>query len=99
MSTAIKTTSLRIKPELHAQVRKLAQAEGTSPHNFMLAAIEEKARNAELQQALHADADVRMRRMAASGQGLDWSAMKRYLEARAKGRKARPPASRKIADI
>ncbi|MEQ1438972.1 CopG family transcriptional regulator [Fontimonas sp. SYSU GA230001] len=99
MSTAIKTTSLRIRPDLHAKVRKLAEAEGTSPHNFMLAAIEEKARSTELQQTLHADADLRMRRMAASGRGLDWSEMKRYLEARANGRKVRPPAGRKIADL
>jgi predicted transcriptional regulator len=98
MRDAIKTTSLRIKPELHARVRKLAESEGTSPHNFMLAAIEEKTRNAELQQAFHAEGWQRLRQIAATGTGLAWPEMKKYLEARAAGRKPRPPASRKIAD-
>lgn len=99
MNSDIKTTSLRIRPQLHAKVRKMAEAAGTSPHNFMLAAIEEKAKNAELQQEFHAEAERRMQRIAATGKGLSWPEMKKYLENRAAGRKSRLPGAKKIADL
>ena len=97
MASETKTTTLRIRPELRARINELAAAEGISPHSFMLGAIEQCAQSAEHRQRMHAEAEQRMRRIAQTGDVLDWAEMKEYLESRAEGRAATPPQSRKLS--
>lgn len=91
------TTTIRLPEALKARVVRAAERAGTTPHGFILEAIAEKAQQEEMRADFHDDADRRYAGIVATGKTIPWDEMRRYLEARAGGRKPRRPSPRKLA--
>lgn len=91
------TTTIRLTPELKARIAAAAERAGTTPHGFILGAIEQKARQAEQQAEFHQEADERRAKLVGSGKSIAWEDMRRYLEDRTEGRAATVPKARKLA--
>ena len=90
------TTTIRLPEELKARLAQLAEAAGTSTHSLILDAIAEKADALERRQAFHEEARERLAEMEASGMGIEWDDMERYLRARMAGEDVPLPASKPI---
>jgi len=91
------TTTIRLPEELKARVAAAAERAGTTSHNFILEAIAEKADSAERRADLADVAERRYAGIVASGKTIPWAEMRRYLEDRVAGKKAKRPAARKLA--
>lgn len=91
------TTTIRLSEELKARVAAAAKRSGTTPHSFILEAIAEKADEEERRSDLHGLAEERYANIVASGKTIPWSEMRRYLENRIAGKKARRPKAKKLA--
>jgi len=91
------TTTIRLPEELKARVTAAAKRAGTTSHNFILEAIAEKADQEERRGEFHDTAERRYAEIVASGKAIPWTEMRRYLENRLAGKKARRPAARKLA--
>ena len=91
------TTTIRLPEELKARVAAAAKRAGTTSHNFILEAIAHKADQAERRGEFHDTAERRYAEIVASGKTIPWTEMRRYLENRLAGKKARRPAARKLA--
>ena len=91
------TTTIRLPEELKARVAAAAERAGTTSHNFILEAIAEKADSAERRADLADVAERRYAGIVATGKTIPWAKMRRYLEDRAAGKKAKRPATRKLA--
>lgn len=91
------TTTIRLPVELKARVAEAARRSGTTAHGFILAAIAEKTdadlRRAEFEQV----AEARYESIVAEGKTIPWGEMRRFMRARAAGKKARKPAPRKLS--
>jgi len=90
------TTTIRLPDELKERVARMAEARGLTPHAFILHAIEERTSEEEEQVAFHALAMERLAEYRASGEAVPWEDARRYLEARAAGRKLAAPKARKL---
>ena len=90
------TTTIRLSDELKARVSAAAERAGVSPHSFILDAIAARTELEEQQRDLEQVAERRYAKLVASGRSIPWSEMRRYLEARAAGAKAKRPAARKL---
>ena len=90
------TTSIRLPPELKERVARAAEKDGTTPHAFILQAIEEKAESSELQADFHAEADRRLDAIRSTGKAIGWGDAKRYLVDRAAGARPAKPRARKL---
>lgn len=73
---------------------ELAERSGTTPHAFMLEAIEESVRIATTRAAISDEAKHRFRKLISTGRGLDWEETRRWLERKGSGIKARHPRAR-----
>lgn len=91
------TTTIRLPDELKARVAKAARRVGTTPHNFILEAIAEKAEQAERQAEFDAVAEERYARIVETGKTIPWSEMRSYLEERVAGKAVKRPVARKLA--
>ncbi len=91
------TTTIRLPDELKARIAAVAKREGTTPHNFILEAIAEKADLAELRADFDAVAEQRYAGIVASGKTIPWDDMRGYLEKHIAGKPARRPVARKLA--
>lgn len=91
------TTTIRLPEDLKARVAAAAKHAGTTAHAFILAAIAEKADQAERRAGFDAEAEDRYARIAASGKTIPWQEMRGYLEARIAGKAAKLPVARKLA--
>jgi predicted transcriptional regulator len=91
------TTTIRLPEALKARVAAAAKRAGTTPHNFILEAIAEKTDQQEQRAEFVDEADRRLANIASSGKTIPWEEMRRYLEDRLAGKKARRPAARKLA--
>ncbi|WP_140723152.1 ribbon-helix-helix protein, CopG family [Pseudomonas sp. Hp2] len=91
------TTTIRLPDELKARVAAAAKRGGTTPHNFILEAIAEKADLAERRADFDAVAEQRYAGIVASGKTIAWDDMRGYLEKRMAGKPAKRPAARKLA--
>jgi predicted transcriptional regulator len=91
------TTTIRLSEELKSRIAAAARRAGTTPHNFILEAIAEKADLAERRADLDAVADARYAGIVASGKTIAWDDMRTYLEDRLAGQPARRPVARKLA--
>lgn len=88
-------TTLKLSPELKQRIAAAARAAGTSPHAFMLAAIEAETERAELRRSFVADALQARAELARTGSAYDAREVHAYLKARVDGRRpARPKARR-----
>jgi predicted transcriptional regulator len=94
---AVSTTTIRLPQELKARVAAAAKRAGTTSHNFILEAIAEKANQEERRAEFHELGERRYAEIVASGKTIPWSEMRRYLEDRLAGKKARRPTARKLA--
>ncbi len=90
------TTTIRLPDELKARVAEAAKQAGTTPHNFILEAIAEKADLAAEQAAFHALADQRYAEFLDSGKSIPWEEARSYLKSRLAGKAARRPVARKL---
>jgi predicted transcriptional regulator len=93
----VSTTTIRLPEELKARIAKAAGRAGTTPHNFILEAIAEKAEQAERRAEFDAEAEERYARIVESGKTIPWSEMRSYLEGRLAGKAVKRPAARKLA--
>jgi predicted transcriptional regulator len=91
------TTTIRLPDELKTRVAAAAKRDGTTPHNFILEAIAEKADLAERRADFDAVAEQCYADIVASGKAIAWDDMRGYLEKRMAGEPARRPAARKLA--
>ncbi len=91
------TTTVRLDPDLRQRVARIAEREGKTTHAFIVEAVAERAEQAERRVQFFDEAEARYAMFMASGQAIDWDAMKRYVEARAKGQRPKKPAPRKLA--
>ncbi len=91
------TTTIRLPIELKSRVAEAARRSGTTPHGFILAAIAEKTeadqRRAEFEQV----AEARYEGIVASDRTIPWGEMRRYMQARAAGKKAKKPIARTLS--
>ena len=91
------TTTIRLPEELKARVAAAAKRAGTTSHSFILEAIAEKAEQEERRGEFHDTAERRYAEIVASGKTIPWTEVRRYLEDRLAGKKARHPAAKKLA--
>ncbi|MCR4302741.1 MAG: ribbon-helix-helix protein, CopG family [Gallionella sp.] len=91
------TTTIRLPEDLKARVAAAAKRAGTSTHGFILEAIAEKAKQAELRADFDAVAESRYAGIVSSGKTIPWQEMRAYLEERLAGNKAKRPSARKLA--
>lgn len=91
------TTTIRIDDELKSRVATAAQRAGKTPHAFIVDAIARTVEQVELEEAFDRIADDRWAALLASGESVDWSDAKAWLDARARGEVSRRPAARKPA--
>ena len=91
------TTTIRIPDDLKARVAKAAGRAGTTPQNFILEAIAEKAEQAERRAEFDAAAEERYARIVESGKTVPWSEVRSYLEGRVAGKAVKRPTARKLA--
>jgi len=91
------TTTIRLPDELKARVAEAAGRAGTTPHNFILEAIAEKAEQAERRADFDAVAEQRYAGIVESGKTIPWSEMRGYLEDRVAGKAVKRPVARKLA--
>ena len=90
------TTTIRLSDTLKARVAAAAKRESTTPHNFILEAIAEKADSAERRAEFHALADQRYADFLESGKSIPWEEARSYLKARLASKNVRRPTARKL---
>lgn len=88
------TTTIRIEEELKERLAAAAQLSGKTPHAFILDAIARTVEQVEIDAEFDRLAEERWAKLLATGKTVPWDAAKAYLEARARGDKARGPAAR-----
>jgi predicted transcriptional regulator len=87
--------SLRVPDDVKKRVARLADAQDTTAHSFMLEAIRDKVEAEEARAAFLAEARRRLARMKKSGKGIPAAEVFAYLDARGKGgNPARPKLRR-----
>lgn len=91
------TTTIRLSDELKAGVAAAAERAGVSPHNFIVEAMAGRTELEEQRRDLEEGAERRYANLVASGRSVPWNEMRRHLEARVAGGKARRPPARKLA--
>lgn len=89
--------SLRVPPEVKRKAERLAQAQDTTAHAFMVAAIREKVEAEEAKAEFHAEARRRLARMKRTGMGIPADEVRAYFHELAAGGNPQPPKPRKIA--
>lgn len=92
------TTTIRLPEDLKARIAKAAEAAGTTSHHFILAAIAEKADQAERRADFHAQADQRWSEFLETGETIPWDEARTYFRARVAGQPAKRPTARKLED-
>ena len=95
-SECMSTTTIRLSDELKSRIARAAADAGTTAHAFILEAIAEKTEMMERRAGFHAQAEERMAKLAASGKAVAWDDMRRYLRARATGKKLARPKARQF---
>ena len=91
------TTSIRLPDDLKARIAEAAKQVGTTTHNFILAAVSEKAKQIELRAEMEAVAAKRYADIVSSGETIAWDDMRVYLKARIAGNAAKRPLARKFS--
>ena len=87
--------SLRVPDDVKKRIARLAAAQDTTAHAFMLEAIRDKVEAGEARAAFLAEARRRLARMKKSGKGIPAAEVFAYLDARGKGRKPARPSPRR----
>jgi len=87
--------SLRVPDDVKKRVDRLACAQDTTAHAFMLEAIRDKVDAEEARAAFLEEGRRRLARMKKSDRGIPAAEVFAYLDARAQGAKPTPPKARK----
>jgi len=90
------TMTIRIEDDLEARLAVAAKRAGTSPHAFILDAIEKIVEQSELEADLHRVADERWAKVLETGMTIPWDEAKAYVSGRARGERPRKPAARHL---
>lgn len=90
------TTTIRIEDELKERIAAAAQLSGKTAHAFILDAITQTVEQVAVDAEFYRLADARWAKVLATGKTVAWDEAKAYLEARARGAKARKPAARGV---
>jgi predicted transcriptional regulator len=88
------TTTIRIEDDLKTRVAAAADRTGQTAHAFMLGAIASTVEQVEADQAFHQLAEQRWAGLLATGKTVPWDAAKTYIEARARGERAKRPLAK-----
>lgn len=91
------TTTIRLPLELKARVAEAARRAGTTPHGFILAAIAEKTEAEQRRAEFERVAESRYESIVSEGGTIPWGEMRRFMRARAAGKRARKPTPRKLS--
>ena len=91
------TTTIRVEDELKRRVNQAAERAGKTAHAFIVEAIAEKVAEDEAAAELERLADERWGRLQETGKTVAWADARSWIEARARGEKARKPVARKLA--
>jgi predicted transcriptional regulator len=84
-------TTLKIPEGLKSRLSALAEAEGKSPHAYMIEALERQAERAERRLAYLAAGDAALREYKETGIAYAMEDVERYIVALAEGRRASKP--------
>ena len=84
-------TTIKISPELRHRVALAAKKAGTTPHAFMVQAVERQTELAELRLSFVADALAAEKEVLRAGLAFRANDVHAYFEARLKGEKPRRP--------
>lgn len=87
-------TSLKLPEELKRRIQSLVEGTDRTVHAFMLEAIERVARQEELRRRFGAEAEEAEQETERTGKAYDAAEVFDYLEARARGERARRPRAR-----
>lgn len=90
------TTTVRLEERLKARLAAAAARTGTTPHAFILDAIEETVERAEIEAAFHQVAEARWAKFLQSGKVVSWEDGRAYVEAISRGERPRKPAARRL---
>ncbi len=88
--------SLRVPEDVKKRVARLAGAQDTTAHAFMLEAIRDKVEAEEARAAFLAEARRRLARMKKSGRAIPAAEVFAYLDARGKGESPARPKLRRM---
>jgi len=88
--------SLRLPLEVKKKVARLAEAQDTTSHAFMLEAIRDKVEADEARAAFHAEGRRRLARMKKTGMGIPAEEVLAYFRDKAAGGSPQRPKPRKI---
>ena len=91
------TTTIRLPEALKASVAKAAKRAGTTPHNFILEAIADKAKLADARSDFITAAEARYADIVESGKTISWLEMQQHLKLHAAGKKSMRPVAKKLA--
>jgi len=87
-------TSLKLPDELKRRIAQLVEGSNRTVHAFMVEAIERAARREELRKRFGEEAELSEREAEKTGKAFEAKEAFEYLEAKAKGRKARRPRAK-----
>ncbi len=90
------TTTIRIEADLKSRVAVAAERLGKTAHAFILDAIAETVEQHEMDEEFHRIADARWAKLMETGKTVSWVDAGTWLEARARGERARKPVARKL---
>lgn len=85
------TTTLKLTEELKARIAALAEAEGKTPHAYMVEALQEKADRAERRREYLAAGTTALREYERTGIAYAMEDVERYIFGLAAGRKPSRP--------
>jgi predicted transcriptional regulator len=85
------TTTLKLPETLKARIAALAEAEGKSPHAFMVEALEQQADRAERRRQYLADGDAALSEYRRTGIAYAMEDVEKYIVDLARGSKAARP--------
>lgn len=89
--------SLRLSEQVKKRIVKLSAALGSTPHAFMVAAINEKLDSDATRLAFQAEAEQRLARMKRTGKAIPAAEVFDYVRAKAAAQKPARPKSRRLA--
>jgi predicted transcriptional regulator len=87
----VPATTLKLSTDLKKRVTSIAEQRGKSPHAFMVEAIEQQTTLAEKRAEFVAAALAARKNFERTGKAYDFDDVRRYILARAAGRRARRP--------
>lgn len=95
----MRTVSVKLPDATRVRIEAIAAGRGTSPHAFMVEAIEARLQNEEKHDAFIQEATKSRDQMIASGKAFDGDDVIAYLNAKARGERAARPRLKAIKTI